>query len=490
MNFEYFLIIFLTALFSFSLGFFLRKVIFLRKKNKVESDFDKILKEARERAAEILRKADLEISEKRKKIDEREGRIMEKDTLLMKEREFLNEENKKIKKELEKIEMEKKRLIKEFERIGGIKREEVYDKLKKEIEKEMNNDLSFFMEKIEKENKIKMEEKAKEILALAIQKYSKKINNNLVTSVVEIPSDDIKAKIIGKEGRNIKVFEKETGVQLLVDQQPGAIIVSSFNPLRREVAGRVLTKLMEKGVINPAIIEELVKEENENLIEIMKERGKMALREVGLSDFPEELMTILGRLYFRSSYGQNVLEHSIEMAHLAGVMAEELGANVYIAKAGAIFHDIGKALDFEVQGNHIEIGRKILKKYGVNEEIIKAMQSHHNDYPNENLESYIVDAADAISGSRPGARSDNAEMYIKKLEGLERITKEFEGVYDAYALSAGREVRVFVKPDEVDDYNAKKMAREIALRIEEELKYPGEIKIALIREKKVVEYAR
>jgi len=279
-------------------------------------------------------------------------------------------------------------------------------------------------------------------------------------------------------------------VQLLIDQNPGEIVISSFDPVRREVAAIALEKLLSDGIVNPAKIEDFVAEARGLVIEKMEQMGQYAAEEVGLFNTPKEVLDILGRLHYRSSYGQNVLKHSIEMAHIAEAIAEELGADTYVAKAGALFHDIGKAVDFETKGTHVEIGRKILKKYGVDEEIIKAMQTHHREYPNENLESYIVDAADAISGARPGARSDNADMYIKKLEGLEKITKEFDGVSNAYALSAGREIRVFVKPDEVDDYNAAKMARDIAVRIEEELKYPGEIKIALIREQRIIEFAR
>ncbi len=363
------------------------------------------------------------------------------------------------------------------------------NKLQEKIEKNNQQDLFIQMRKLESLKKEDLENKSKEIIALGIQKFSKNIENNLVTSSVKI-ADEEKGKIIGKEGRNIKCFEAETGVQLLIDQNPGEIVISSFDPIRREVAVISLEKLLTDGIINPAKIEDFVKEARNSVIEKMSEMGKYAAEEVGLFNTPKEVLDILGRLHYRSSYGQNVLKHSIEMAHIAEVMAEELGADVYVAKVAALLHDIGKAVDFETKGTHVEIGIKILKKNGIDNEIIKAMQTHHREYPNENLESYIVDAADAISGSRPGARSDNADMYIKKLEGLEKITKEFDGVSNAYALSAGREVRVFVKPDEVDDFNAAKMAREIALRIEEELKYPGEIKVALIREQRIIEFAR
>jgi ribonuclease Y len=471
-------------------GFFLKSFILTRKKNFLEVDLERKILEAEKEAEEILKKAREKIEKKESELEAKEKSLLAKDDFILDERKKLEGKRDELEKLKKQLEEERKNLSADLERLAGIGQDEALDLLKKQLELEHKEDLSFSLKKLETTKEEVLDKRAKEIISMAIQRYSKNLENNLVTSSVKIPSEEVKGKIIGKDGRNIKAFEKETGVQLLIDQCPDEIIVSSFDPIRREVAVRTLEKLIFDGVINPAKVEEFVTESRNEVVQVMANAGKEAAEQVGVYDIPKEVLDILGGLYFRSSFGQNVLKHSVEMAHIAEVMAEELGADVYVTKAAALLHDIGKAVDFETKGTHVEIGRKILKKYGVNEEIIKAMQSHHREYPNENLESYIVDAADAISGSRPGARSDNADMYIKKLEGLERITKEFKGVENAYAISAGREVRVFVKPDEVDDYNAKKMAREIALKIEEELKYPGEIKIALIREQRIVEFAR
>ena len=479
----------LTAIFFTAIGFFLKAFILMKKKNFIEVEIKEKKLTAEKEAENIKQKAREEGEEKGREITEKEKKLLEKDTILLEERKKIDQKIEDFFHVKKEIKNREKKLEKDLEDLTGMDKAQALKMLHDKVEQNNKQDLFLQMRKLESVKKEGLEEKAKEIIALSIQKFSKNIENNLVTSSVKIP-DDEKGKIIGKEGRNIKCFEAETGVQLLIDQNPGEIVISSFDPVRREVAVIALEKLLGDGVINPAKIEEFVLEARSSVIKKMEEMGKYAAEEVGLYNTPKEVLDILGRLHYRSSYGQNVLKHSIEMAHIAEVIAEEIGADVYVAKAGALLHDIGKAVDFETKGTHVEIGRKILKKYGVDEEIIKAMQTHHREYPNENLESYIVDAADAISGARPGARSDNADMYIKKLEGLEKITKEFDGVSNAYALSAGREVRVFVKPDEVDDFNAAKMARDIAMRIEEELKYPGEIKVALIREQRIVEFAR
>jgi ribonuclease Y len=316
------------------------------------------------------------------------------------------------------------------------------------------------------------------------------VSADMLTTTVTLPNDEIKGKIIGKEGRNIKAFERATGVEVIIDDTPGAITLSSFDPVRRQIAKTALERLIADGRIQPAKIEEMTKKAEEEINKIIKQKGEEAAYECGILNLDPKVISILGRLHFRTSYGQNVLAHSIEMAHIAGMIAEELGANVAVAKAGALLHDIGKALDHEVSGTHVEIGRRILQKFGVDEAIVKAMQAHHEEYPYETIESIIVQSADAISGARPGARRDSVENYLKRLADLEAITTSFKGVEKAYALQAGREIRVFVTPQEVSDLEATKMAKEIANRIEHELKYPGEIKVHIIRETRVVEYAR
>jgi ribonuclease Y len=311
-----------------------------------------------------------------------------------------------------------------------------------------------------------------------------------MTTTVSIPSDEVKGKIIGKEGRNIKAFERATGVEVIVDDTPGSITLSSFDPVRRQIARVALEALIVDGRIQPAKIEEAVEKAKQEISKIIKDKGEEAVYECGIYNLDPKLVAILGRLHFRTSYGQNVLQHSIEMTHLARMLAEELGANVTVAKTGALLHDIGKAVDHEVAGTHVEIGRRILQKFGVSDEIVKAMQAHHGEYPYETIESVIVQIADAISGGRPGARRDTVENYLKRLKELEAITTQFSGVEKSFALQAGREIRVFVNPIEMTDFEAKKLARDIANRIEQELKYPGEIKVTVIRESRVIEFAR
>jgi ribonuclease Y len=305
-----------------------------------------------------------------------------------------------------------------------------------------------------------------------------------------LPSDKVKGRIIGKEGRNIKTFEKITGVEVIIDETPEMVIISSFSPIRRHVAKIALEKLIEDGRIQPSRIEEIVKTAEDEVAEEIKKAGDAAAYDTNIIDLPPKLVELIGRLKFRTSFGQNVLLHSIEVAHLSGVIASEIGANVKIAKKAGLLHDIGKALDQQVEGSHVDIGIKVLEKFNMEPEIISAMKSHHEEYPYETIESQIIQAADQISGARPGARKDTLENYLKRLEDLEKVATDFEGVEKAFAIQAGREIRVFVKSDSVDDYGAKKLAQEIAKRVQEELNYPGEIKVVVIREKRIIEYAK
>ncbi len=300
----------------------------------------------------------------------------------------------------------------------------------------------------------------------------------------------MKGKIIGREGRNIRTFERLTGVELIVDEAPDSIILSSFDPLRRELAKIALEKLIEDGRIQPAKIEEKVEEAREELDKYVKKAGEDAAYDVGILDLPEEIVHLLGKLKYRTSYGQNVLEHSVEMTHIAGMIAGELGLDVEITKKAALVHDIGKAIDHDVEGTHVELGRKILKKYGIDEKVIKGMEAHHEDYPFSTPESYIVAAADIISAARPGARRDTIEKYLKRLEEIEKVVKGFEGVTKVYAVSAGREVRVFVVPEKVDDFGSLQLAKKIANKLQSDVQYPGEIKVTVVREVRAVEYAR
>jgi ribonuclease Y len=368
--------------------------------------------------------------------------------------------------------------------------EEAKEEILKSTEKKYEEDILARIKKLELFGEEKYEAKAKEILTTAIQRLGNSVASDVMSTIVNIPSDEMKGKIIGKEGKNIKAFERATGVEVIVDDTPGAITISSFDPVRRQVARVALENLLLDGRIQPVKIEKIVEEAKLSINKIIKEKGEAAAYECGVFNLDPRIVAILGRLHFRTSYGQNVLQHSVEMAHIAGMIAEEMKANVTVAKTAALLHDLGKAVDHEVAGTHVEIGRRILQKFGASEEIIKAMQSHHEEYPYESVESIIVQVADAISGSRPGARRDNIENYIKRLQDLEALANSFAGVEKSYALQAGREVRVFVTPEQITDLEAKNLAHDIAQKIETDLKYPGEIKVNVIRELRVVEYAR
>ena len=382
------------------------------------------------------------------------------------------------------------RAAKALEEAAGVTKGEARDRIFAQATDDHRKDLAVTLQKLERDRREEIEAKSSLIIATALQRYARAHVSEFSTSSFTLPSDDLKGKIIGREGRNIRALERLTGVELLIDESPQAITISSFDPMRRELARMALERLVKDGRIQPAKIEEAVELSRQELAKRVEAYGEEAAYELGIVDFPKEVLQVLGRLHFRTSYGQNVLDHSIEMAHVAGMLAAELGLDVELSKRGALVHDIGKAIDHEVQGTHVEIGRKILKKYGVDERVIRAMESHHDEYPYSIPEAYIVTAADAISGARPGARRDSLEHYVKRLADLERIATSFPGVQSSYALSAGREIRVFVTPEKLDDFAALQLAKDIARRIQGELKYPGEIKVNVIRELRAVEYAR
>ena len=464
---------------------------------RAHEEAQEIIDEAEKRAEEILHKTEQKLKEREDRAKKTEDRLIKKEEFLdtrqidlQKEATYIKEKVAEIKTIREKAESLIEERTEELSKIAGLTKADAKEELIKVIEKESEEDLLLRMQKVEAEGQEKLEDQARNILALAIQRLATTVSGEIMATNVAIPGDEIKGKIIGKEGRNIKAFERMTGVEVIVDDTPGSITISSFDPVRRAVAKLALENLISDGRIQPAKIEEFVEKAQAETNKLIKEKGEAAAYECGVYNLDPKLLLILGRLHFRTSYGQNVLEHSVEMAHLAGMIAEELGANVQIAKAGALLHDIGKALDHEVAGTHVEIGRKILQKFNVSEDIIKAMQAHHGEYPYETVESVIVQTADAISGGRPGARRDTVEHYLKRLEDLEAIATGFPGVEKAYALQAGREIRVFVTPEKVTDLEAKKMARDIAIRIETELKYPGEIKVNVIREARSIEFAR
>jgi len=497
------------------IGYLIRWAVSLSRKSSIEltakqtlldakTEASKILSEAEKRAEGISNdakrlaaEAKKEETESKNELKKLEERLAKKDETLDKRQVDIDKEAEVLKTKFDEVRSIKENVQKleesklgELERVAKLTTEEAKDLIIRDIETKYEDDFMARMQKLERDGADRLDRKAKDILANIIQRVASSTASDVMTTSVPIPSDDIKGKIIGKEGRNIRAFERAAGVDLIIDDTPGTIIISSFDPIRRAVAKYALEALILDGRIQPAKIEEQIEKARAEVNKIIKEAGEKAAYEAGVLNLDQRILLILGRLQFRTSYGQNVLTHSTEMAHIAAMLAEELGGDVAIARAGALLHDIGKAVDHEVIGTHVEIGRRILQKFGADERIIKAMQSHHEEYPYETLESIIVQTADAISAGRPGARRDSVENYLKRLHELEDLASSFKGVEKAYAIQAGREVRIFVTPDQITDIEAKTMAREIATRVEQELKYPGEIKVNVIRELRAIEYAR
>jgi ribonucrease Y len=491
-------------IFGASVGYVIRHYVAVSRRGSIESDIEeKILQAKREARAiedealtkvgmlrEEMKKIEDRIAKQEERLDKREQELVLRDNDVTKEMSLLREKGKDLQGIKEKIEEKEKSITKELEKIAELESNEARRLLLARVEAESSDDLQSRMLKLARDGEVRLEEKARDILVSSIYRIANGPIAQFMTATVELEDEEMKGKIIGKEGRNIKTFERMSGVELLVDEAPNAIVVSCFDPVRRAIAKNALEMLVKDGRIQPAKIEEYLEKAKKEIGTFMRKKGEEAVLVCGLLSIPEELIPIIGRLYFRTSYGQNVLDHSIEMAHIAGVLATELGVDVYVAKAGALLHDIGKAVDHEIQGTHVEIGRKILAKYGVDERVIVAMQAHHEEYPYETVESIIVQVADAISGGRPGARRDTVDRYIKRLEDLEALAMSFQGIERVYALQAGREIRVFVSPSLVNDLEARNLARNIALRVEQELRFPGEIKIHVIRESRTIEFAR
>ena len=497
-----------SGIFGLIAGYVIRWALTMGKRGSIEIEVKQMMLSAKEDAQKIIRESEKKAEKQTEEIrniekeKDREWRKVEE--RLVKKEETLDKRQGDIEKEIEsfkakaeevkvikgEIEDRKLDVEKELERVAHLTEDEAKNGLIKKIEDRFEEDFRVRLQKLEREGVERLDRRAKDILSTSIQRLAASTAGDIMTTSVSIPNDEIKGKIIGKEGRNIRTFERAAGVELIVDDTPGTIIISAFDPVRRQIARVALENLILDGRIQPSKIEEMCEKAKDDINKIIKEKGEQAVYECGVFNLDPRIISILGRLYFRTSFGQNVLQHSTEMAHISGMLAEELGADVQIAKAGALLHDIGKALDHEVQGTHVEIGRKILQKFGTDERIIKAMQSHHEEYPYETIESIIVQTADAISGGRPGARRESVENYIKKLEDLEKIATNKPGVEKAYALAAGREVRIFVTPTAMNDIEAQALARDIAIQVEQELKYPGEIKITVIRETRCIEYAR
>lgn len=489
-------------------GYYIRQIVARFQKRSLETDVAELMLRAREDAARIIEESDRKIEFR---MDELRATEREFETELKKTREFLvkkeslldtrqmdmDREYDELKKKVEEVRTLKEKIadtIKihetELVKLAGMTRDQAQEQIFAQVEEQSAEDILVRMRKLELYGEEKYKSRAREILVNTIQRLASSTAHETTTTAVKIESEDVKGRIIGKEGRNIRTFERITGVELIVDDSPDEIVISSFDPVRRQIARVTLENLIKDGRIQPAKIEEFFEKAKSEIAEIIKKSGEDAVHECGIYTLDPRIVAVLGRLHYRTSYGQNVLQHSLEVAHLCEMLATELGADPVVAKIGGLVHDIGKALDHEVEGTHIEIGVKILEKFGVDPRVIVAMKSHHDDCPHETIEAVIVQVCDQISGARPGARRDTLENYLKRLRELESVVNTFHGVEKSYALQAGREIRVFVSPHMITDLQAKQHARNMAIRIQQELRYPGEIKITVIRENRITEFAR
>ena len=505
-------VLFLLNIVSFIAGVTYRKKIAEAEIGSAEAKAKSILetaeKEAKAKKREALLEAkeenqklrsvlDAEIKDRRREVSNQEKRINQKEENLDKKTEnlekkeqTLNQKLKDVEGKMAELDQIKQQQMAELEKISGMTSEEAKAALIKDIEIQARHEAAIMVKEIEQQAKETAESNAKNIVASSIQKVAADHVAETTVSVVNLPSDEMKGRIIGREGRNIRTLEQLTGVDLIIDDTPEAVILSSFSPIRREVARLTLEKLIVDGRIQPARIEELVNKSQKEVDQIIKQEGENATFETNVHGLHPELIKLLGKLRYRTSYGQNVLKHSIEVSHLAGVMAGELGVDVALARRAGLLHDIGKAVDHEVEGSHISIGADIAKKYKENEDVIHAIMAHHGDVDAETLIAQLVQAADAISAARPGARRENLETYIKRLQQLEEIANGFEGVEKSFAIQAGREIRVMVKPEVVNDQGMILIAKDIAKKIESELEYPGQIRVSLIRETRAVDIAK
>ena len=511
------------SILSFVLGIIIGVIILLiinyLKNKKTEKKADSIITSAKKEAEKIKREsifetkeeinrlkldADKEIKEKKNEVKESEERLLQREKNIDKRDEMMqsrekgleDRENNLLKKQdeiqelKEKMEAVKREQLEELERISGFTKEQAKEAVMKMVEEKMSKEIAAYIKERETEAKLDVDSKAKEMLVNSMEKYAADVTNEQTISVISLPNDEMKGRIIGREGRNVRTIESVTGVDLIIDDTPEAIVISSFDPLRREIARLTLETLIKDGRIHPARIEEVYDKMCNEVNQKIKEYGKNAIYELGLSKMDPELVEIVGKLHFRTSYGQNALKHSKEVAYISGLIAAELGENVNIAKRAGLLHDIGKAIDFEMEGSHVEIGVDLAKKYNENKIVINAIASHHGDTSPTSIISSIVSIADTISASRPGARNDSTENYFQRLEKIEEIGNSIEGVDKAYAIQAGRELRVVVKPEEVDDLMSYQIARSIKEKIESDVQYPGTVKVTVIRETRVTEEAK
>lgn len=473
------------------------KNLILDAENKSETIKKEIILEAKEEAHKMRGDIEREVRERRQEIQRSERRLIQKEESLDKKIENIEKKEESItRKEQSIIEKQKEldgfieKQIAELERISGYTAEEAKQILLAETEKDVRREASIMIKDIEAKAKDEADKKAKEIISGAIQRCAADHVAESTVSVVNLPNDEMKGRIIGREGRNIRAIETLTGIDLIIDDTPEAVILSGFDPVRREVARLALEKLIVDGRIHPARIEEMVEKAEKEVNAIIKEEGEQATFEVGIHNLHPELVKLLGRLKYRTSYGQNVLKHSVEVAHLAGLMAGELGLDIKLAKRAGLLHDIGKALDHEVEGTHVDIGMDVLKRYKESEAVINGMAAHHGDYEPKSMEAVLIAAADALSAARPGARRETLDAYIKRLEKLEEIANTTPGVDKSFAIQAGREIRIIARPEEMNDEEIVFLAREISKKIESELEYPGQIKVNVVRETRAIDYAK
>ena len=502
----------ITAVVFTFVGVIIRKKIAESKLNSAENEAKQIIERAKVEAEnnkkeeifkakeEILsarKDLDDEIRERRGEVQQQEKRLIQKEENLERKLDSMERKEKELVQKEEELETKKQEIteiinkqMNELQRISGLSSEEAKKRLLSEIEKTLTSEKATLIREVENKAKEEANKNAKEIIGYAIQKCAADHTSETTVSIVSLPNDDMKGRIIGREGRNIKALETLTGIDLIIDDTPEAVVISGFDPLRREVAKIALEKLIEDGRIHPSKIEEMVEKAKEEVENTIKEEGERAVLETGVVGLHPDLVKLIGKLKYRTSYGQNVLNHSIEVSNLARIMAEELGLDPKLARRAGLLHDIGKALDHDMEGTHVEIGVEILKKYKENDKVINAVEAHHGDVEPQTIEAALVQAADAISASRPGARRETLETYIKRLEALENIADSFEGVEKSFAIQAGREIRIIVKPEKISDDQMVIMARDVAKKVEDEMEYPGQIKVNLVRETRVIDYAK
>ena len=504
--------ILISGIIFIPVGVLIRKKAAESKISSAESEAKRLLENANREAEnikkeeifkakeEIMRsrdELDKEIRERRGEVQSQERRLIQKEENLEKRSEMFERKERELEKEEKELDQKKddiqeifNRQMQELQRISGLSSEEAKKQLLSELEKQLTNEKAILIKEVETKAKEDANKNAKEILSYAIQKCAADHTSETTVSIVNLPNDDMKGRIIGREGRNIKALETLTGIDLIIDDTPDAVIISGFDPLRREVAKLALEKLINDGRIHPAKIEEMVEKAKEEIEATIKSEGERATLETGVMGLNPDIVRLIGKLKYRTSYGQNVLNHSIEVSNLARIMAEELGLDSTRARRAGLLHDIGKALDHDMEGTHIELGVEVLRKYKENELVINAVEAHHGDVEPKTLEAVLVQAADAISASRPGARRETLEAYIKRLQNLEEIANSFEGVDKSFAIQAGREVRIIVKPEKVSDAEMTVLARDIAKKVESDMEYPGQIKVNVIRESRAIEYAK